>query len=630
MENLLKWCGNSFILKILFIFTKQETYQSSFFVRLISTPVKMLALGFQNSRVFCNLSCGQNWEKAALERSFTINIIKKLYPLMQGLIDYINHCIKGSLTMTYTMKVKKDLVDYPLIAISHIFLPFVLISTGLKAVFSSFTLYGLAVRLLLILVLGLMSFMNLSLKSLILGSISGEIFNKLVGVYQDYSEVQNHKREAFRGKRLYVSAGILLGIIYYFLPSTTFFKLVGLIFFSLVVYINPAIGISTVLLILPLTETSYSAAICGLTFASLILNYKETRLRMPTAFVPAAFFLAVAAIAAGFSLMRAESLKTFPLYIVYFMAFYCAAVIFRDIMKLKYAMPLMIISAVVVSLIGIYQYFFIKAPTAIAWVDVTQFPELSTRVYATMENPNVLAEYLSLIIPIILGLIWITRKPVIKLSLFIAASIITLCLILTFSRGAWVGFALAVMVFAVLKEPRLIFVFMIIALISPAFLPPVVMARIASIGSLEDSSNAFRISIWIAALRMIKDYWLTGVGLGLAAFARVYRDYMIAGTPAIHSHNLYLQIGLELGVAGLVAFLWLIETGFTKAVRNVLSNRKVSALLAGVIGALAGHLLHGLFDYVWFSPRIVMLFWLIFGIMAALLEDNEGQEGESA
>ena len=46
-----------------------------------------------------------------------------------------------------------------------------------------------------------------------------------------------------------------------------------------------------------------------------------------------------------------------------------------------------------------------------------------------------------------------------------------------------------------------------------------------------------------------------GVGLGLVAFSRVYRDYMIAGASAIHAHNLYLEVGLEMGIVGLFALL---------------------------------------------------------------------------
>jgi hypothetical protein len=49
------------------------------------------------------------------------------------------------------------------------------------------------------------------------------------------------------------------------------------------------------------------------------------------------------------------------------------------------------------------------------------------------------------------------------------------------------------------------------------------------------------------------------------------------------------------------------------------------------LGALGGHLLHGLFDYVWFSPRIVMAFWLVFGMMSALssLEEEKAVNKET-
>jgi len=163
------------------------------------------------------------------------------------------------------------------------------------------------------------------------------------------------------------------------------------------------------------------------------------------------------------------------------------------------------------SLLGIYQYFFVKVPTAAAWVDAKQFPELSTRVYATLENPNVLGEYLGLAIPFLAGFFFASNKFRQKVLLLATVGMLTLCLVLTFSRGAWLGLAVSVFVFALLKEPRLIVLIVILALLAPMFLPPVVMNRIASIGSLEDSSNAYRITIWIAALRMIKDYWLTGV-----------------------------------------------------------------------------------------------------------------------
>ena len=44
----------------------------------------------------------------------------------------------------------------------------------------------------------------------------------------------------------------------------------------------------------------------------------------------------------------------------------------------------------------------------------------------------------------------------------------------------------------------------------------------------------------------------------------------------------------------------------------------MSFILAGIAAALVGHLFHGIVDYVWYSPRIVMAFWMYFGMMSAL------------
>jgi len=58
--------------------------------------------------------------------------------------------------------------------------------------------------------------------------------------------------------------------------------------------------------------------------------------------------------------------------------------------------------------------------------------------------------------------------------------------------------------------------------------------------------------------------------------------------------------------------------GFSEALSNVTMNDKISYIAAGILAALAGHLFHGLFDYVWYSPRIVMAFWMYLGMMSAL------------
>jgi O-antigen ligase len=629
-----RWVQESLILKIILAVFGTETYKGSFLCRMMASASKNVSVMLQGSFLRF-LSFDNNWEKSAVNRSRFAGIILKTGPFFAGAVEYINRQIKGSLLFELTLGIERFFLERPLAVLGYTLFPALLSSTALKALFSSFTVKTLALRLGLMALLFAAAFVNVPLDKLLSGSLVGKIISFVIDeketVLFDIGNVKVSHTVDRKIRLMLPVVGIIAGSFYYLLPPTTFIKLFGLIFLFMALYLRPWWGLFMVAFMLPLTATTYSVAIIGLTFICLILNRDRFKTEIPPALVPAILFMATAVLAAVFSLMRVESMKTLPLYAAYFMVFYSSALLFKDRIILKTALLFQIISALILSAYGIYQYFFVKVPTAIAWVDVKQFPELATRVYGTLENPNVLAEYLVLVIPVVLGLLWAARRFGQKIFYTVILGFLILCLVLTFSRGGWLGLALAVIVFAALKEPRLLILLMALALISPLFMPSVVANRVASIGSLEDSSNAFRVTIWIAALRMMKDYWLTGVGLGLSAFARVYRDYMIAGTPALHAHNLYLEMGIEVGIAGLLAFLWMIAAGLSRALYSIRAKIRSSFILAGVLGALGGHLLHGLFDYVWFSPRIVMAFWLVFGMMSALssLEEEKAVNKET-
>lgn len=626
MEMINRWVQESLILKIILSVFRSETYKGSYFCKMMALASQNVS-GMLQGSFLRFLSFDNNWEKSAIKRSRFAGIILKTEPFFAGAVEYINRQIKGSLLFELTLGVESFFLEKPLAVLSFTLFPALLSSTALKALFSSFTMKTLALRLALMALLFAAAFVNVPLDKLLSGSLVGKIISLIIDeketVLFDIGNVKVSHTVDKKIRLMLPVVGIIAGSFYYLLPATTFIKLFGLIFLFMALYLRPWWGLFMVAFMLPLTATTYSVAIIGLTFICLILNHDRFKTEIPPALVPAVLFMATAVLAAVFSLMRVDSMKTLPLYAAYFMVFYSSALLFKDRIILKTALLFQIISALILSAYGIYQYFFVKVPTAIAWVDVKQFPELATRVYATLENPNVLAEYLVLVIPVVLGLLWAARRFSQKIFYTVILGVLILCLVLTFSRGGWLGLALAFIVFAALKEPRLLILLMALALISPLFLPSVVANRVASIGRLEDSSNAFRVTIWIAALRIIKDYWLTGVGLGLSAFARVYRDYMIAGTPALHAHNLYLEMGIEVGIAGLLAFLWMIAAGLSRALYSIRAKIRFSFIQAGVLGALGGHLLHGLFDYVWFSPRIVMGFWLVFGMMSALSSMEE-------
>lgn len=88
------------------------------------------------------------------------------------------------------------------------------------------------------------------------------------------------------------------------------------------------------------------------------------------------------------------------------------------------------------------------------------------------------------------------------------------CMILTFSRGAWLGLLFAGLVFVLLLNPRLLLLAPFVMVALYFVLPDTVISRFTSIGNLTDNSTSYRVYIWIGVLAMLKDYWLCGIGPG--------------------------------------------------------------------------------------------------------------------
>ena len=74
--------------------------------------------------------------------------------------------------------------------------------------------------------------------------------------------------------------------------------------------------------------------------------------------------------------------------------------------------------------------------------------------------------------------------------------------------------------FVLLSEKRLIPLGVVLLLLMPFILPASLWARIASSVTMSDSSSLYRVSIYTAALDIIRHYWVTGIGIG--AFNQIY------------------------------------------------------------------------------------------------------------
>lgn len=273
---------------------------------------------------------------------------------------------------------------------------------------------------------------------------------------------------------------------------------------------------------------------------------------------------------------------------------------------------------------GIYQRVVLKIEVNISYVDANLNANVPGRVYSFFENPNALGELLLFAIPILVALFFGSRHWISKLcaaGVFCAAG---MCIFMTYSRASWVGLAVAALVYVFLWERRLLPLCFAAALAAVPFLPASVLNRLVTITNMKDTTTSSRFPQYAAALRLLAQEPITGAGLGTDAVKYTVRVKMLyqALAPFVHAHNTYLQVWLECGALGLVAFVGAILSTVKSAARCVKRCPDPAArhMAIGGASALTGAAVCGLADYLWTYPRIMFIFWFVFGLTLAAIK----------
>ncbi|MBQ6529531.1 MAG: O-antigen ligase family protein, partial [Clostridia bacterium] len=256
------------------------------------------------------------------------------------------------------------------------------------------------------------------------------------------------------------------------------------------------------------------------------------------------------------------------------------------------------------------------------------------RVYSTLGNPNVLGEYLLLVLPI--AAVFMLKPKWSDLSKYAygaAFLVLALCLILTQSRGCWLGFIVSVIIFVTFYEGKLWGLVPLVLLILPFVIPQTIVERVMSIGNMEDTSTSYRVFIWLGTLGMMKYYWLGGIGMGEAAFAKVYPFFSYNAIIAPHSHNTFLQLLVEAGIGGLGMFL-VMQGVFLKQMSVVYraDNKKSldSMTALAIASGVAGFLVQSMFDYTFYNYRVMAVFFMLLALGMALRHIKVPYEREAA
>lgn len=362
--------------------------------------------------------------------------------------------------------------------------------------------------------------------------------------------------------------------------------------------------------------------------ALLLLYFIRTIVEGRTGFQTAAFnvflvlFIICVFLGEVFSIMPGNSLRFFGYYLTGFMMVLLLVVTLRTKKEITELLAVALAGLTIAGLYGIYQYI-IKVPVNPAWVDTTLNQGSMTRVFSFFNNPNDFAEVILIFVPFYFAMTFNAKHTLTKLLYLAMAIPPLLSILLTQARGAWIAIALAALVYVFFQEKRLIPVGILLAFAAVPFLPHTILMRLKSF-NMADSSFKTRIDVWQTVIPILKDYWFTGLGLGNDTLIRISKNYHIfvaKGSIPSHSHNLYLQLWLETGFPGIVAFLAFIFTTVKKSIRTLAhsEDKFVKNILIAGLASLTGLLANGVIEYVWFDRRVMLFFWASVGIILSTL-----------
>ncbi len=234
-------------------------------------------------------------------------------------------------------------------------------------------------------------------------------------------------------------------------------------------------------------------------------------------------------------------------------------------------------------------------------------------------NSNVLSGVFVALAPLAGGAIFSSRSARTQVLGAIALPLLTLDLILLQSRSAWLAVVITFGLMLVIWKRWFLPILLAAVAIFLAFAPQLGLPALDAPagpfsvqGRLERRQEA-----WTLALTLIRDHPLIGIGAGaFEHYSALNLKEMSPQTyeePLPHAHNFFLQIALDTGLPGLVAFLALLF--FTaRSLWRARQGLNLHPLYFGLVGAWIGILVHGLMDATLWDTRASLVLWWIWGM----------------
>lgn len=278
------------------------------------------------------------------------------------------------------------------------------------------------------------------------------------------------------------------------------------------------------------------------------------------------------------------------------------------------------------------------------------------RAFGTFGQPNPFGGFMGIALPLGLTAAWAQIPGIwsgwrshrrllhLPVLIFLGSSLVSLvlaaALLASWSRGAWLGTAVAVMCMLIALPKRLsrglalaaAIAALIAATWSVGLLPRSIVLRlttaatdlitVSDVRGVEIAPSNYavieRLAHWQAALYMAEEAPLFGIGLG--NYEVVYDDYRLIywEEPLGHAHNLYLNMLAETGAVGLIAYLsfWAVVFRLTWSLRQQ-PDTFSRCIGIGLLGCWVYVAVHSVFDNLYVN-NLFLHIGVLLGILAIL------------
>jgi putative inorganic carbon (hco3(-)) transporter len=224
----------------------------------------------------------------------------------------------------------------------------------------------------------------------------------------------------------------------------------------------------------------------------------------------------------------------------------------------------------------------------------------------------------------LIGLTTATKRRIVRLSLWAVAATCIYSLVFTFSRGGYLGFMAGLLILGIVKERKLLVLFVGILLSWQSVVPGAVTERVLmTYGDSQglDPSAGERVTLWKDAMQVIDHDPVIGTGFDTYKFMGRVGDFT-------DTHNYYVKVLLEMGVIGLLFLFYFL--GVLSKMCWLLFRQAQDELLRSIGCAVFAlsicTIVVNFFGDRWTYLQVNGFFWVLLGLVARglfILRQNE-------